>query len=178
MDNPASQIKTIQNIIIDTNILQYVGEKTTSTTIVPYLSDLLSRGFGLAISDISIYELLKGANANKEQEMRNILNLFQRYYLTENVLIASAQLETLYRADKIFPKQIGDGDILIGATAILTGSLIITANFRDYPLPFFKEVERFSLSYTYGGNHSKNLMIGLLSPDLGFINQKFSERPR
>lgn len=93
-----------QNIILDSNIIQYSVDKSASVVFVPYLSELLKRGFGLAISDITIYELLKGSSIKNETEMLRILNIFQRYYLTDNVLIASAQLETIYKIEGIEPK--------------------------------------------------------------------------
>ncbi len=72
-----------QNIILDSNIIQYSADKNASIVFIPYLLELLQRGFGFSISDITIYELLKGTNAKNETEMLCILNIFQRYYLTD-----------------------------------------------------------------------------------------------
>lgn len=168
-----------QNIILDSNIIQYTADKFASQVFVQYLSDLLKRGFGLAISDISIFELLKGAYVKKENEMLQLLSIFIRYYLVDRVLVAAAQLETLYKLDGIDPKQIEAGDKLIGSTAILTGSLILTANARDFPSQYFPEVERKPLMYSIKNknNFSKCILVTLLNPDINMISQKFSERP-
>lgn len=167
-----------QNIVLDSNIIQYSVDKNASVVFVPYLLELFQRGFGFAISDITIYELLKGANVKNEAEMLRILNIFQRYYLTDNVLIASAQLETIYKIENIEPKQIENGDKFIGATAILTGSLILTSNSRDFPWPYFQELERKPLVYNEKRNRSKCILASVLSPDIAMVNRRFSERPR
>lgn len=167
-----------QNIILDSNIIQYSVDKSASIVFVPYLSELLQRGFGLAISDITIYELLKGSSIKNETEMLRILNIFQRYYLTDNVLIASAQLETIYKIEGIEAKQVESGDKFIGATAILTGSLVLTANSRDFPSPYFQELERKALIYIEKRNRSKCILASVLSPDINMINRRFSERPK
>lgn len=175
---PKEKIQPKQNIILDSNIIQYVVDKNSSEALAPYLMDFLDRGFGFAISDITIYELLKGANIKNEAEMLQVLNVFQRYYLTDNVLVAAAQLETLYRMDSIEPKQVESGDKFIAATAVLTGSLILTANSRDFPSPYFQESERKPIIYTEKRNRSKCILISVLTPDITIINQRFSERPK
>jgi predicted nucleic acid-binding protein len=175
---PEEKSSPKQNLILDSNIIEYASNKYCSVELNPYLSDLLKRGFGFAISDITIFELLKGASVKKENEMLQILNNFQRYYLTENVLTAASQIETLYKMESVDPKQMGYGDMFIAATSILTGSLILTANSRDFPSPFFQEVERLPLIYNERKNRARCILISILSPDINMINQRFSERPQ
>ena len=176
--DPKQQAKTKQNIILDSNIIQYSAERNASPIFVPYLIELSQRGFGFAISDITIHELLKGANIKNESEMLALLNAFQRYFLTDNVLIASARLETIYKIEGIEQKQIEDGDKFIAATAILTGSLILTANARDFPSPYFQELERKPLIYSDKKRRSKCILVSLLAPDISMVNQRFSQRPK
>lgn len=171
------KVQPKQDILLDTNILQYSGDKYASIVFVPYLQELLGRGFGLAISQISIYELLKGASVKMEREMLPILNLFQQYFITDQVLLAAAQLDTIYALEKLFSKQIEDCDKFIAATSILTGSLILTANARDFPWPYFQEVERAPMIYKEKRSRSRSILVSLLSPDITVINQRFSERP-
>lgn len=166
-----------QYILLDSNIVQYAADKFASVEIVPYLQELMNRGFGLAISDITIYELLKGANVKKENEMLQTLNLFQTYFVTQQVLLAAARLETIYKIEGILPNQIEEGDKFIAATSILTGSLIITANIRDFPWPYFQEVERKIAVYSEKRKRSKCVMLAILNPDIQMVNQRFSERP-
>lgn len=170
----SQQIHPKQYILFDTNIVQYATDKNSGISFINYLIELGKREFGFAISDITIYELLRGAYVNKKKDMLSVLSLFPRYFITEKVLVASAELETLYNLDKT-PKA-DDGDKFIGATAILTGSLILTANSRDYPTPFFIEQERKIISYLYNGRN-KSIPICLLSPDINVIKTKFLEIP-
>lgn len=166
----------IQNIILDTCILQYFSDKYISSELRTYLIDLLGRGFGLAISDVSIMELLQDATVKRETEGMNSLKPFVRYNLLDNTLIAAAQLSTLYKRDKCHDG-ISMADKIIGATAVLSGSLILTADINDYPRPFFSESEEKLV--TYRKNNRPNMIsMQLLRPNIIYINQRFTERPK
>jgi predicted nucleic acid-binding protein len=169
-DNP------VQNIILDTCVLQYLSDKYMSLELLKFLLDLIQRGFGLAISDISIFELLQDATIKKENEGVDTLKLFGRYNLLENTLIASAQISTLYKSDRCHDG-ISVADKIIGATAILSGSLILTADINDYPRPFFNEVEEKLLIYRKN-NKSNMISMQILRPNIVYINQRFLERPK
>ncbi|HSW96246.1 MAG TPA: hypothetical protein VLF89_00315 [Candidatus Saccharimonadales bacterium] len=68
------------------------------------------------------------------------------------------------------------GDKFIAATAILSGSLILTADVRGFPWPLFHEIEYNPLLHTLG-KKTKSHMIGLLQPDFALIKRHFAERP-
>jgi len=59
-------------------------------------------------------------------------------------LWASGRLGCLYNDEGI---EVGVGDQIIAATAILQNSIIFTCNGRDFPPPFFKELDRKLLTY-------------------------------
>lgn len=172
-----SRTKPPQDIILDTNILQYSIDKHILLSLSSYISDLLKRGFGLAISNISAFEILAGVDVKKEERLLNLLNQYNKYDITDEVLIGAAQLQTLYGVDKILPTQISIGDKLIASTSILTGSLIMTVNGKDFPWPFFSELERNLIIYTKN-KRSHVFMVGLFAPDLVYINNCFSKRPK
>lgn len=167
-----------QTIILDTNIFSYIGEKEVGIHVVLYLMDLLNRGFGFAYSDITIYELLRGTTEKKEAEMLSILNPYFRYHLSENVILAAAQLDNIMKAEKIDANKIDHGDKFIAATGILTGSLIITANARDFPWPLFHEVESKPIIFQDKSKKTRCYMISLIRPDYELINLRFKERPK
>lgn len=167
-----------QTIIIDTNIFSYIGEKEIGTHIILYLIDLLKRGFGFAYSDITIYELLRGSTESKEHKMLGILNPYFRYFLSENVILAAARLDNIMKAEKIEVNTVDHGDKFIAATAILTGSLIMTANTRDFPWPLFHEAESEPIIFQDKSKKSKCYMISLIRPDFDLINLRFKERPK
>lgn len=172
---------TQQDVILDTCILQYLGSsKGFGTELTSYLDELVSRGFGLTISDVSFYELLSGLSTQKETEGINLLNKFTRYLLEPTVLLAAARLSALYfQQTKIEGRTTGDPsmqDKIIGVTSILTGSLIITANVNDFPRPFFREVEE-KLLYYKERNKQQMQVIQLLAPNAPVVEQRFQERP-
>lgn len=167
-----------QTIILDTNIFSYIGEKEVGIYVILYLIDLLKRGFGFAYSDITIYELLRGSTEKKENEMLDILNPYFRYFLSENVILAAAHLDNIMKAEKIEVNSVDHGDKFIAATAILTGSLIMTANARDFPWPLFHEVESEPIIFQDKSKKSKCYMISLIRPDFDLINLRFKERPK
>lgn len=103
---------------------------------------LIYRGFGLAISYISILELLADATIKQEQN------------------------EDISLADKV-----------ITATSILSGSLVLTADVNDFPRPFFSEAEEKLIEYRKK-NKTNMISLQILRPNIVYINQRFSERPR
>src|SRR5436190_12815902 len=153
-----------QKIILDTNIFSDIHDKNIGFSLTMYLLDLIKRGFGFALSDITIYELMRGLSKEKEKKMLSFLSPYFSYYLTREVLITTAQLDNLMKMENINVNSVDHGDKIIAATAILTGSLILTANTRDFPWPFFHEVEYNPLFYNDHNKKKKCHMISLLSP--------------
>ena len=165
-----------QNIILDTNIWSYIAEKETAGYVLSYLLELVQRGFGLALSDITIYELLRGNKKDKEKRMLELLNPFFRYYLTVEVLVAAAQLDNIMKTQNIDINSVDHADKLIASTAILTGSLILTADAKGFHWPFFQEAERKVI--TFEKNHkTKCYVLALLKADNAVITQSFNQRP-
>jgi predicted nucleic acid-binding protein len=142
-----------------------------------YLLNITRRGFGIVISDVSTYELLSGATVRQEQQANEILSDFIRYSVDSGALITASQLSTVYKKEKISEQSITLADKIIGATAILTGSLIMTADVNDYPRPFFTEAEE-KLFYYKRKNKTCMRVVQLLRPNLPVMQQRFSERPK
>ncbi len=174
-NNDLTQIP-VQYIILDTNILQYTGNKDIAVALITFLSELVQRGFKLAISDISIYESLCGTTISQEIEIIETLKLFPNYQITNDVLIASSRLSTLYKNEGVPISQVEIPDKIIASTAILNNSLVLTANVNDFPRPFFAEAE---IRHVLFRKNSKDhlLSVMLLRPDLAVILDRFSKRP-
>lgn len=172
--DPPAQIK--QDIILDTCLLQYIGDKNIAKNLIDYLSELEGANFNLAISNISVCELLSGTTQKQETDGLSILSLFKRYQVDDNVLVATSQLSTLYGREKIPNQDISIADKIIAATAILTGSLILTADVHDFPRPFFREAAE-KLFYYSIKNKTRMRVVEVLAPNTVIINQRFSERP-
>lgn len=165
-----------QKIILDTNLFSDLTDQHLVTPVVAYLVDLDKRGFGFAISDITLYELMRGQSSVNEKKRLSLLQAMFRYFLSPEVLFAAAQLDNLMKMENIQVNGVDHGDKFIAATAILSGSLILTADVRGFPWPFFHEIEYNPLIHKIG-NKTKSHMIGLLTPDFDLIKRRFEERP-
>lgn len=168
-------LKPVQNVILDTNIFNYSSNKFISTTLNSFLSLLINSGFVLAFSDISMCELLSGATVTQENDQLSVLNNFRRYLVDDNVLIGAARLQSFYKKENVPEGQIDLADKIIAATAIITGSLILTANVNDFPRPFFHEVHEERLMYRKKDSSCLQV-VQLLSPNIELINQRLTER--
>lgn len=166
----------IQYIILDTNILQYTENKDIATALITFLSELVQRGFGLAISDVSKFESLCGTTISQEAKIIETLKLFQNYQITDEVLIAASRLFTLYKNEGVPISQVEVPDKIIASTAILNNSLVLTANISDFPRPFFSEAETKHVFYRKN-NKDNLLVVMILRPDLTVIQDRFSKRP-
>ncbi|MBP8961097.1 PIN domain-containing protein [Patescibacteria group bacterium] len=176
MPNDKKQNKLTRSVILDTNILQYLANEKIYNELMTFLEELVDQDFTLAISDISICELLTGTDTKKEKDCLETLQLFQHFSINENTLVAAARLHNMYNSQKnICIEKISQADRIIGATAILTGSLILTANLCDFPRPIFQEV------YTKHIRYNKRerpylLVIQLLRGDEVVISSELSSR--
>lgn len=114
------------------------------------------------MSPITNYYPVPAPNKNSKQTS---------FYLT------ASWLSTIYKNEKVSNQQISLEDKIIDATAILTDSLIMTADINDYPRPFFTEAEEKLFFYRHK-NKTCMRVIQLLKPNLPVMQQRFSERPK
>ncbi|MBI5619884.1 hypothetical protein HY950_02905 [Candidatus Gottesmanbacteria bacterium] len=166
----------LPDILLDTCVIQSFADKHRGQQYSTYLSQLVSQTYALAISEISLYELIQGVSVSKEQQLLQTLEGVKRYTIDQNVLIAAARMRTLCNMENIAREQISDGDRIIAATSVLTGSFILTENLNDFPRPFFVEMERKNIIYDYK-NVQRMIPVYLLTPDLLIINFRFQNRP-
>lgn|SRR3989338_199279 len=172
-----------QDIILDTCILIHLSTENMAIPLKYYLLDLIGRKFNLAISGISITELLTNITLKKQQEGYKVLSIFKRYFLPDNILIASGELSTLYKQVgidndnpiKIECDHISLADRIIGATAVLSGSLILTADINDFPNPYFFPVEEKKILYKRK-NKENMLYLQILSPNNVLISEMINKR--
>lgn len=172
-----SQQKPSRYIILDTCIIQHFANTELAICMLNILREVVSYGYGIAISDFTFFEMLNGATVAREIERLRVISGIKRYYVKKQVLIAAGHLGYLYQADGIQPSQIESGDKIIAATALLTGSVIYTTNIRDFPLPFFKELDRPKLEYSKNGRPVVPSSF-FIEPDANHIVTKFDERMR
>ena len=163
-------------IILDTNILQYLNNTDISKELIAYFSEIIKAGYtNFAMSDFSFFEAISGAPKKDEEKLIELLSQIPRFEVKPETCVAAGQMATLYRIEKAEFQNIESGDKIIAATAILSGSLILTANCNDFPRPFFRE---FHKRFVYYKRKNKDQMISiyLLQPDLEQINFRFNNR--
>ena len=167
--------KNQRYIILDTNIISSFSNENFGEKILEVLREVVGYGFGIAISDLTYFELLNEASPEKEHKMISALNGVTRFFIKRNILIAAGHLGSFYKEHNLSPDQFNSGDKIIASTAILHNCLIFTLNGRDFPQPFFKEIDRRMLNY-----HSKEYPVCapsyFLEPQLQYIDEYHQKR--
>lgn len=168
-----------QYVILDTNILSHSLDSRYRDQIEEHFRELNKKGFGLALSKITRGELLSNKSLSQETEAIEILNKFpNQYEITNEVLDLSGRLLKVYTHQGNLEgrtiREINLPDRIIAATAMLTGSIIMTENVGDFPLPFFHEDGDVYIEANEGSIKKVRAFL-FLKPDVNFINQRLSE---
>lgn len=165
-----------RHILLDTNILRYIGTPEIIQNLLSYLVELQNKYVkSLAISQITIFELLDGIPVAKESKARETLSNFTRLLITEDILLIASNLSSLYKQEKIPVDQISVCDKLIAASAVLNSCYILTGDGNDYPRPFFVEVETKPVYYTKGNKLNMQYLF-LLEVNPAILLQRDDER--
>jgi predicted nucleic acid-binding protein len=162
-------------VLLDSNVIQHFANEELGLEILANLGEAYQAGYKPAISDFTFLELLDGSSVEKEVERINALKNVKRFYVRKDVLIAAGHLGSIYLEDGFQIKDIGDK--IIGATALLSNSLIYTFNGRDFPRPFFNEVAVREVRYAINGE-PKMMVAYFISPNFEYIGSKYQERMR
>lgn len=164
----------VSGLILDTNILQYVSNKSSRDAISGHLSDLESEGVTFSISEITIYELLCGTNSTQRVNGRAILQQFTRYGINQDILSFCSYLQTWYRQNLTHYQSISTADIIIAATAMFISSGILTADCNDFPRPFFSEERILTMEYRHK-NKMRMIPLYVLLPNEEVISTYYRQ---
>lgn len=140
--------KNKRYIILDTNILSSFSNADLGNKIIDILREVVGYGYGIAISDITIYELVNESSFQKELQMTNTFAGISRYFCKRTELTAAARMAAFYKDHGLHMTQFEVGDRIIAGTSVVNNCIIFTLNGRDFPQPFFKEIERRMIDYT------------------------------
>jgi predicted nucleic acid-binding protein len=148
-------------ILIDTNILVYCGDKDWGQEARKLLRSLKDNKNQLATSRLSSFELIKNAIDPKLREY--YIHLINYIYQVEAEMTALMNGCILYHQyyKKFGPKakQIESMDLAIAGTIIYhKGTLLLTANRKHFPMPFWKIVAQ---SYLMCKRSEKHELINL-----------------
>ena len=108
-----------------------------------YLAETLTAGETLAISVITLAEILSGVRPGEDERTERLLSLFS--ILDVNPAVARHSGTYLRQFRRSHNLELGDA--LIAATAALTGAELVTRNLRHYPMTDIK----VSVPYDRGG---------------------------
>ena len=167
-------------IILDTNAIQAFLNDDTATELAGFLDEVQALGVVLAASDVSLYEALKSIvfDAKKTESVTSFFdNYLTRYLTDENILINAARVHEMYGADtatKGNRHSCSSEDIIIATTAMIEGAYVFTSDGNDYPMPFFKEMNRVPIYYQVGSRR-KYKVFYLLEPDSDVIGDAIAK---
>lgn len=105
----------------------------------------------LCVSEFTKYELLRDASSTRKDECENILKAFTIIPNNNERLNRAINLYGLYKNEpsiKNILHSISDVDILIGSLAFTDQKpYLLTADFADFPRPFFIEKDIFPIEF-------------------------------
>ncbi|HYF61605.1 MAG TPA: type II toxin-antitoxin system VapC family toxin [Herpetosiphonaceae bacterium] len=114
--------------ILDTDIL--LDHLQGSRAALEYLSAQMKAGETLALSVITLAEVLSSVRYDEEAPINTLLRLFFVLDITESVARQASVYLRQFRASH----GLAQGDALIAATAYFAGAELITRNTKRYPM--------------------------------------------
>lgn len=176
-DSKPKSNKFSRYILLDTNIFEHLGNSDLYPQIISILQDSISQGYGLSLSQYSIFELLDTASIENEIRAMNAIGGLKQFKISQSILIASGHLGCLYNEDGLENnKQPERGDKIIAGTSLINNTLIFTTNGRDFPRPFFKEISKPILKYKKSDGREVYVVSYFLEPDIEVIQNKYNSR--
>lgn len=124
----------------------------------------------LCVSEFTKYELLRDASAIKKLEGENILKDFSVIPHNEERLYRSIRLYELYKNEPTVNSilhSISDVDVFIGSLIFTEQKpYLLTADFADFPRPFFVERDIFPIEFRRPRGHLNCLYYYLLQANI------------
>lgn len=163
-------------IFIDSDILQYSADKNKSKSqaFIDLFDKLKKEGYDLAVSEIVIIENLHGLYGKRHKKAYAHLSKFVKKVVSENVLLAAAEIGGLYKDERF--QDINIGDKIIAATAFLDKGFILTNNHKDFPPPFFESIEWFPTAFKTSGKYVSTIDVCLYKPRYELISRRIKEK--
>jgi predicted nucleic acid-binding protein len=159
---------TNQYILLDSCIVSYLLSKTEGLAqkTDEFLIELKESDNLLYISELTHYEIMRDIDDNKKEKARKILSQFGTIEVDKKRLERAASLYEKYKNNEsikpLLKSGIDDIDIMLGALICVSKKpLLLTANYSDFPRPFFKEnhIERIEYKFNKGKNKDKKASL-------------------
>ncbi len=173
------QFRAIKNtrVLVDTNILVYCGNKEFGHQAKGLLRTLKDNGNDLAVSFATCFELIKNAIDEKLREYCfSLITYIDNIPITKEIIMSGSYLYHVYSNKGITGyKSIESMDIIIAGTVVYhRGALLLTANRKHFPMPFWKNVCQGMIIYK-DGEENRLINIYLLEFDYSQIPNKNKE---
>lgn len=142
-----------QAILLDTCIVRnlFSKEKLLREKTEQFLDELRKSENKLYVSEYTSYELLRGIDSSKKSKAEEIIAGFDMVPTSKNRLDRATRLYTALHenpATKSSLASISDIDIFIGSLIFNDQKpLLLTADYNDFPSPFFDEVYKQDIQY-------------------------------
>src|SRR3989344_5763039 len=96
-------INKAKDVLLDTNIIQYFFSRPDDLAkqILQHLAVIKEIGSILAISDITIYELISGSNISTESKALQAVESLKKFPVESDLILASSRMACLYRQKKV-----------------------------------------------------------------------------
>lgn len=111
------------------------------------MRSLKDRENGLAISTLSRLEIFRNTiDKASESYFLQLVNYLHEISVDTTAIMNGVVLSHAYRKNKITKDAPSKSvDLIIAGTALSRTALVLTANRRDFPAPFWKTIERYSM---------------------------------
>jgi predicted nucleic acid-binding protein len=162
--------------LLDTCIAEYWLNEDIQPAITNQLITWADTVFELAISEISYAELIDGAYKSKIKRVKELLNTYTQFEVSQRVLSGAGILSNVYKAKDKQTNGAGLQDKIIAATSFIYNLPIITADVRDFPHPFFTTVVSENLRYAKK-DKTHYITVDILRPNTTMLNYWYLKTP-
>ncbi len=163
-----------QRVVVDTNILVYCGNKDFGYQAKTLLRTLKNGSNDLGVSHASCFELIKNARDEKIRDYYfSLIEYIHNIPITQEIIKNSYVLYHTYLDRNVQDaKKIESFDLIISGTMIYhKGALLLTANRRDFPMPFWNNKAQGYFMYK-DGESCKLINLFLLEFDYAQLKMK------
>lgn len=164
-----------RSILVDTNVINNVhaSRKDLAQKTKDFLALLANQDNKLYVSDYVKHELFRSASAKKSNQLAQTLENFINVPTSSERIERATKLHTAYSSNKSvkpFMQSISTIDLFIGALLFTDKNpLILTADYNDFPRPFFKEVHMEKIEYKTKKKETNIICYYLLQANLDML---------
>lgn len=162
-------------LVIDTNILSH-GLTENKKTAFSDLFGHLEEQYRFVVTGFTQFELTCSSDKTHRNKIINYIRDEMTYMqLSDTLMDFSSRICFLYgQHPSTKGCKISYGDIINAAFSIAKDCHLLTIDNNDYPRPFFREVNRYRVSFTSKSNKEAIEVCYALAPDSENIKHCFS----